>query len=118
MLDFTNKDTVRQFILENDIRDIVQLNSMLFQFLVFSLRSFLKQSGTNTWAMIDTSKQNSRRLTPEMVIPRRKFVLFMARLTLIFPEIEPVHLNRRWSRSINGIFPNLRIGSSQCMQKG
>jgi len=31
VLDFTNKDTVRQFIKENDIKDIAQLNSMLKQ---------------------------------------------------------------------------------------
>jgi len=47
-MDFTDKESVRKFIKENDIRDIAQLNSMLFQFLVFSSRNSWKLNEMNT----------------------------------------------------------------------
>ena len=75
-LDFTDKDSVKQFIQDNDIRDIAALNSMLKQISGVFIEQLLEAERDDHLGK-DTSKRLSRRLMPEMGIPRREFVRLM-----------------------------------------
>ena len=64
-MDFTNKDSVRQFIKENDITDIVSLNSMLKQISGVFIEEFLEAErdehlGYGRYEQTDEPKSNSR----------------------------------------------------------
>jgi len=62
-MDFTNRDSVRQLIKENDITDIGQLNAMLKQISGVSILNFLRLSGTLTWVMTDMNRpENPKRI--------------------------------------------------------
>jgi len=78
LLDFTDKNTVRQFIQENDIRDIADLNAMLKQISGVFIEQLLEAERDEHLGK-DTSKRLSRRLMPEMGIPRKQFVRLMAK---------------------------------------
>ncbi len=65
MLDFTNRDAIRQFIKENDIKDIAQLNSMLKEISGVFIKELLEAErdahlGYDRYEQTGKPKKNSR----------------------------------------------------------
>ena len=81
-MDYTDRESVKDFIKENDIRDLAQLDTFLKQITGVVLEetaSCLRLSEMTILATPDTIHPAKRQRTQGMAIPPRQFAHLMAR---------------------------------------
>ena len=106
-MDYTDRESVKDFIKENDIRDLAQLDTFLKQITGVVLEetaSCLRLSEMTILATPDTIQLTKRQRTQGMAIPRRQFAPIMARWNWIYPETGMATSSRNSSRNISATF--------------
>ena len=113
-MDYTDRESLKDFIKENDIRDLAQLDTFLKQITGVVLEEMLvvlwlsrrkeRLSEMNILATPDMIQLTKRQRTQGMAILRRQFAPFMVRWSWTFPGIEMVALSQNSSRSISVTF--------------
>jgi hypothetical protein len=76
-MDYTDKQSVRTFVKENDIRDLAQLDIVLKQ--ITGVRRCLRLNEMTILATPDTIRLTRRQRTQGMVIDQRQFAHLMGR---------------------------------------
>ena len=114
MIDYTDRKSVKDFVEENDIRDLAQLDTFLKQitgvvledmlFVLWLSRRKERLSEMTILATPDTIQLAKRQRTQGMAIPRRQFAPFMARWSWTSPETGMATLSQNSSRSISVTF--------------